>query len=291
MQTEKNIENFVDNFCRLVWKKLRKKGVKGVGVTGSYAGRDYSRSRPDINFAIFAEERTPRLLLEIGQIISDLNEKYSRFFNLRPEYHPDRFVYPWGRNRNKLDLFFKIAIFELKHKDSLMPFGRPGFVVEGHKLSIKMYHGKNCFKHIRISSSNEEVIKGNNLVLSQWTRSIKFTPFSYNLNKDTDLFFNESLVWGKLAVQQFAWVQGIKNGLDYSQKKDRAEIFDKVHNKEKLRKFLELPRKEKEMVGLILDARLNYDNWKNDKKLARKLYLASFHLLKFFLGESEKIRA
>jgi|SRR3989344_1424644 len=287
MKLEKTIKNFVDDTCGLIWQKLNQKGVRGVGVTGSYARGDYSSSRPDVNFAIFAQEETPQLMLEIGQIISGLNSKYSHLVNLRPEYHPDRFVFPWGRDTEKIDLFFKIAVFGLENKDSPMPFGRPGFVIEGHKLSIKIWHGENCFHDVKISSSNEEVIKGNNHVLSQWVKNSKLTPLSYNLSRDTDLFFNESLIWGKLAIQQFAWIQGIKNGLDYAKAKDRAEIFDKVHHKEKLRSFLNLPPSEKNLVNLILDARLNYDKWKNDPKLAEKIYLASTHLLDYFMAESK----
>ncbi len=286
-EIDETIKNFVDDFCNSIWKKLSKAGVEGVGVTGSYARGDYSKARPDINFALFVKETAPKLLLEIGKISSGLNRRYSRYVNLRPEFHPQRFVFPWGRDKNKVDLFFKIAFFLLKEKDSPMPFGRPGFVVEAHKLSLKMWYGKNHFEGVKISSSNEEVIKGNNHVLAQWSKQIRLTPLSYNLDGDTDLFFNESLVWGKLGIQQFAWIQGIKNGLDYSREEDRAKIFDRVHNKEKLRDFFDIPQKEKRMINLILDARLNYDKWKNDKELADKIYLASAHLLNFFLKESE----
>lgn len=288
MNLDELVKQFVDDFCGLVWEKLQDRGVGGVGVTGSYARGDYSKARPDINFAIFAQERTPELLLEIGQITSGLNEKHSQNFNLRPEYHPDRFVFPWGRDKGKTDLFFKIAIFELKDKDSPQPFGRPGFIVEGHKLSIKMWHGKNYFEDVTVSSSNEEVIKGVNYTLPQWFRQIKLTPLSYNLTKDTDLFFNEALVWGKLAIQQYTWIQGIKNGLDYSKEIDRAQIFDKVHHKEKLSTFLKLPEEENDLVNLILEARLNYATWKSDPKLAEKTYLASFHLLSYFLAEAKQ---
>jgi hypothetical protein len=208
--------------------------------------------------------------------------------NLRPDIHPERIVFPWGRDRNKVDLFFKIAIFDLKYKDLTMPFGRPGVVMEGHKKSIKMWHGKNYFEEVKISSSNEEVIKGCHHVLSQWARSIKLTPLSYNLNKDTDLFFNESLSWGKIAILHFAWIQGIKNGLDYSKAEDRVQIFEKVNKKEGLSKFLNIPQKERKMVDLILEARLNYDKWKNNKELSRRIYAASDHLLNFFLNEAKK---
>jgi hypothetical protein len=101
-------------------------------------------------------------------------------------------------------------------------------------------------------------------------------------------FILESLSWGKIAILQFAWIQGIKNGLDYSKAEDRVQIFEKVNKKEGLSKFLNIPQKERKMVDLILEARLNYDKWKNNKELSRRIYAASDHLLNFFLNEAKK---
>lgn len=287
MDNENHIQGFVDEFCKKVWDQLKDVGVKGVGISGSFARGDYSKARPDVNFVIFLAQETPALVLQIGNIASGLNETYSEFFNLRPEYHPERFVFPWGRDKSKSDLFFKIALFQLKDKDLPMPFGRPGYVVEGHKLSIKMWFGDNFFKDVTVSSSNEEVIKGCNFLLPQWIRAIRLAPLSYNLAKDNDLFFNESLVWGKLSIQQYAWIQGIKNGLDYSKESDRAQIFDKIHHKEKLKDFMKLPDKEQRMVNLILEGRLHYNDWKEDKEKAEEIYLSSTHLMDYFLDQAK----
>jgi len=282
------IKEFVDEFCDLVWKELGGKGIKGIGVTGSYARGDYSKTRPDVNFAVFGTSDAA-VSWKIGRVASGLNKKYSQWVNLRPEYHPERFAAPWGRDINKTDLFFKIAFFDVKERDLLMPFGRPGYVLEGHKLSIKMWHGRNLFEDIIVTSSNDEVIKGCNYMYSQWVRAIKLTPLAYDLEQDADLFFGEALVWGKIAVQQYAWVQGIKNGLDYVNDEDRMKIFSRVHDKEKLRGFFKLPRKEQEMVNLILDARKKYQEWKTDSKMAEKLYQSSYHLLNYFWDETKKL--
>ena len=284
MDTEKAFRSFADEFCKQVWEL----DIEGVGVTGSYARGDYSKERPDVNFALFVDKITPELSLQIGEIASNLNNEYSKYFNLRPEFHPARFVFPWGRDEEKQDLFFKIAFFELEKKNAAIPFGRPGYVVEGHKKSIKMWHGKNYLQDTEIKASNAEVLKGATYVLPQWLQKAKFSPLSYNLNQDTELFFNEALVWGKLGIMQYAWIQGIKNGLDYSSDESRAGILEKVHNKKTLRTFLELPKEEMEMVNLILDGRLNYNNWKSDKKRAEEIYLASFHLLELFLKEAQR---
>ena len=289
MNIDKVLSDFVGDFSREVWKRLKSKGVDGVGVSGSYARGNFSKSRPDINFAIFAKKSSSDLLISLGEIASSLDKKYSHLVNLRPDLHPERFAFPWGRDTEKKDLFFKIAIFDLSKKDLPMPFNRPGFIVEAHKSSLKMLHGAHYFGEVEISSSNEEVMKGVNYTLGNWSKKIKYAPISYNLKRDVDLFFNEALSWGKLAVQQYAWVQGIKNGLDYSKSKDRKEIFDKVHNKKLLRTFLELSDDKKKLVELILDARLNYDEWKLNKKKAIEIYKASEILLGYFLDEAKKL--
>ena len=122
-----------------------------------------------------------------------------------------------------------------------------------------------------------------------WSKQVKFAPISYNLKKDMDLFFNEALSWGKVAIQQYAWIQGIKNGLDYSKSSDRKKIFEKIGNKELLRTFFDLPKDTVKAVNLILDARLKYDEWKMDKKKAVEVYKASDRLLKIFSVETEKL--
>ena len=34
------------------------------------------------------------------------NKEYSQYFNLRPEFHPERFVIPWGRDKDKKESSF-----------------------------------------------------------------------------------------------------------------------------------------------------------------------------------------
>jgi len=123
--------------------------------------------------------------------------------------------------------------------------------------------------------------------LQQWAKAIQLTPLSYSSNRDTDLFFNESLSWGKIAIQQYAWIEGVKRGLNFSKHKDRLFIFDKIHNKEKLRGFFHIPSREQKMVNLILDARKKYSLLKNNRVMAVKIYKNAVHLLNFFLSETK----
>jgi predicted nucleotidyltransferase len=285
---EDTINKFINEFCELVYERLKDEGVKGTGITGSFARGDYSSSRTDINFIIFVEKNTPEVSLEIGNIISSFDkEEYTSLFNLRPEFHPERFAYPWARDKNKKDLFFKIAIFDLRDKDFDRPFGRPPYVIEGHKLSIKMIKGNNYLKDIVIDTNNQEVLNGVKQALQQWQRKLNSAPLAYNLNRDTDLFFNECLSWGKIAIMQYVWAQGIKNGLDYTKTEDRLKVFEIINNKEALRDFVELDSPAKEYLNLILDARNHYEEWKEDIKIAKDIYIASANLIQLFLENIE----
>lgn len=283
------MNSFVSDFSEEVWRSLKSKGIEGVGVSGSFARGDFSKGRPDINLAVFAKDPSSNLLLSIGQIASSLHNKYSKEVIFRPDLHPERFVFPWGRDKTKPEVFFKIAVFDFAQKNSAFPFGRPGFVLESHRSSMKMLYGKNYLENIKISSSNEEVLKGCNHMYGIWSKQIKLTPLSYDLENDVDLFFNESLSWGKVAIQQYAWVQGLKNGLDYSKQSDRKQIFEKVGNKKLLRTFFDLAKKDIDAVNLVLDARLKYDEWKFDKDKAIEVYKASSNLLSVFSEETEKL--
>lgn len=286
MQT---IDNFVSTLSKQIWEELNKKGLKGLGISGSYARGDYSKSRPDVNFALFLEEETPEVTLTLGKVVSNLNTNFSSELNLCSDYHPERFIYPFGHDKTKPDIFFKIAIFSIKEKDLPMPFGRPGYVLEGHKLSIKMLYGENYFKDMVVTSNNDQVLKGVLYTLPQWQKQSKLAPLAYNLEKDTDLFFNEAMIWGKIIIQQYAWIQGLKSGLDYSRSEDRAVVFSKIHNKEELRAFIELPENLKKKLNLILDARLNFLQMRDDRAMAETLYLATSDLAGYFIGEAKRI--
>lgn len=284
------VKNFVDDYCRAVWTELQGKGVDGVGVSGSYARGDWSRGRPDINFAVFVENVTPDLLIKIGNIASRLNDTYSKYANLRPELHPHRFVAPWGRDSSKRDVFFKIGVYDESDQNEYHPFGLPSFYAEANQQSLKMWHGRDYLKEIQFHAENKMVLEVVAHAFEDWKPQIEICPLSYNLEEDIDLFFNEAMIWGKLIIQQYAWIQGLKNKLNYKKKDHREEIFDKIHDKRQLRGFVDVPEKQRVMVNLVLDARLNYDSWKNDKEKAYEVYRASFALIELFGEETAKLQ-
>ena len=291
-KTIKSIRRFAQNFADIAWQELRLEGLEGVGVTGSFARKgDFSLSRPDINFAFFTASTSRRFLWKTGRIVTQLGQEYNQFFNLRPEFHPERFAYPFQRDKSKIDLFFKVAFFEKDRRDDPFPFGRPPHVLEGHQLSLQQLHGKNYLAGIKIKTDNANILRSCIYVLSQWQRKIKLAPLSYNLTKDTDLFFNEVLTWGKLAIMQYLWIQGIKQGLDYRRRDSRQKILNLVHHKRELPAFFRKSNgKNLKQINFVLLARDHYQVWKNDLSKAKRLYFIASTLLESFLKEAQKLQ-
>lgn len=285
MDQNQLLAKFSSDFCLSSWNKLKKFGLEGVGITGSYARGDYSKSRPDINFALFIKEQNYRLLLGLGEIVTRLNQKYSRYINFRPRYLPERFIPAWSKDPRKTDLFFKLAFFTKKEKDFPMPFGRPKVIVEGHQISIKNFFGENYLENLKLNITNEEIIKGVEYVLPRWFSQFKLIPLSYNLENSLDELFDESFEWGKMAILNYCWAHAISNGLDCSRKENRMKVFEIVHNKSTVGEFFKLPKKEKGLIDFIFSVRINYNRWKNDKKIAYKTFSATYQLFEYFIKE------
>ncbi len=282
------IKKFVSEFAKQTWESFRDKNLEGIGITGSFSKNKLSAGRPDINFALFVKKTSPLFFLKLGKISSALAYHYKSFFNLRPEFHPERFSFPFYRDPQKADVFFKIAIFEKSKKKEKFPFGRPPHVLEGHKYSFKSLYGVNYLSGLKIKTTNEEVLVAVNYVLKKWSSQLNLAPLSYNLEKDVDLFFNEALVWGKLGLMQGVWLEGIKKGFDYSLSAHRKRVLGLVFDKEKIPTFITVPSNVRKKAEFILDCRRNYNEWKKNKRLAFKLYHASHGILEYFRKEAEK---
>jgi len=292
MVDRKKLDEVVDFLSRKFWKKLKNKYIKGLGIGGSYARGDYSPPRPDINFVFFVNNDSPELYLLVAQIFNKAAEKYSKNFNLRPRSEPEKPASSFQRIGSKPDVFIKISYLLLELKDTPgYPFGRPPFVAESHASSFKLLYGKNYLTKISGQSSNEQVIKGSLVQFRAWNELLRYTPQSYRLPEETDLFFDESLAYGKLLVQQAAWLAGLQEGLDYSQKENREKIIKIVGDKEKLKEYLSrLGPTIQKNAKIILDARLNYEKWKNNPNKAKLVYKASFDLSKELLKIVSKLK-
>jgi len=285
MVDKDKLEEVVEFLSREFWKNLKDKYIKGLGIGGSYARGDYSPSRPDINFIFFVNNDSPELYLIVSQTFNKVAAKYNKDFNLRPRSEPERPASSFKRKSSKPDVFIKISylLFELKDAPGHL-FGRPPFVAEAHASSFKLLYGKNYLTDISGQSSNEQVIKGSLAQFRAWNELLRYTPQSYRLPEETDLFFDESLAYGKLLVMQAAWIAGLKAGLDYSRKEDRGKIIKIVGDKEKLKEYLSrLGPTIQKNAKIILDARLNYGQWKNNLNKAKFVYKASFDLSKELL--------
>lgn len=291
MIRREKLEELVDFLSKEFWESLKDKYIEGLGTAGSYARGNFSPSRPDVNFIFFVSNDTPSLYIFVSKIFNKAVEKFKKDFNLRPRSEPERPTSSFGRISSKPDVFVKISYLLLELKDIPgFPFGRPPFVAESYASSFELLYGRNYLTGITGECFNNQVITGSLGQFRAWSELLRYTPQSYRLPDETDLFFDESLAYGKLLVQQSAWIAGIKEGLDYSKKKNREKIVGVVSDKKELRKYLScLGEETQKNSQVILDARLNYEQWKNNPKKGEFVYKASFELSKALLKIVDEI--
>jgi hypothetical protein len=285
MITKGKLSEAVDFLSQEFWNKLKEKYISGLGIAGSYARGNYSPSRPDINFIFFVNNDSPELYLIVAQIFNKAANKFIKDFNLRPRSEPERPTSSFQSVSSKPDVFIKISYLLLELRDTPgFPFGRPPFVAESHAKSFKLLYGKNYLTGISGECSNKQIIAGSLGQFRAWNELLKYTPQSYRLPKEKDLFFDESLAYGKLLVQQATWLAGIKKGLNYAKKESREKIIGVVSDKRLLGEYLSCLGKEiQKNSQIILEARLNYEEWKNNLKRGEFIYKASFDLSKALL--------
>lgn len=292
MISGRKLQELVDFLAKEFWNGLKDRYIDGLGIAGSYARGNFSPSRPDVNFIFFVNNDLPELYLSVSQIFNNVPEKFKENFDLRPRSEPERPTSSFGRVNSKPDVFVKISYLLLELKDTPgFPFGRPSFVAESHASSFKLLYGKNHLTGISGKCTNDQILAGSLGQFRAWNELLRYTPQSFRLPEETDLFFDESLAYGKLLVQQAAWLAGINEGLDCSKKENREKIIRVVSDKVVLEKYLSIlgDGVEKDS-GVILDARLHYENWKNDPKKAELVYKASFSLSKALLRTVSKLK-
>lgn len=279
METEKEkINLIVKTVVEEFRENLGDEYIDGIGIGGSFARGNYSTSRPDVNVLVFVKKDVADLYLRVASIFDRVSDEFKDEFNIRPRSEPERPTFSYKRNRDKKDIFFKLSYLQLALKDVPgFPFGRPSWVLESHGKSLKMIYGINHLEGIKVVCSNEQVLEGSIKQIRTWRDLLSYTPASYDLSKDLDLFFDESLAYGKLIVQQAAWLAGLLKGLDFSRKADRQEVLNAVFNKKELRSFLAvLGPSIADKVNTILDSRLHYHEWKFNLEKAKNLYRAAY---------------
>lgn len=292
MNEKEKIQKIVQEFIEALWQELGDKYVIGIGLAGSFVRGDFSPSRPDVNVMLFVQEDSPKLYLKINEIFAQLAQKYRKDCNIRPRCEPERITSPFGRDKSKRDLFFKLSFLLTALKDwAEYPYNKPAYHLEGIVKDLEMVFGLNPAAEFKATCSNSWITRFiTREHLKPFIERFRYTPLSYDLTQETDLFFEEVLAYGKMAVAFGAWLAGIKKGLDCSSKEDRKKILNVVFNKGESADYLSVFGPEVvEDAALILEARLHANEWKNDLEKAQKLYKAAFKLTSTLYTHGEEL--
>lgn len=76
--------------------------IECLALTGSYAINKISLDKPDVNiFLCLNEKASADTYIEIGEILTDLVNKYSDYFSIKPEFRPFKFPSPFVEKEPK----------------------------------------------------------------------------------------------------------------------------------------------------------------------------------------------
>lgn len=255
-------------------KKQMGKNLKGITLTGSYVTGKFSPSRPDINFFLFIGPNPPaKTCLALGKVLTWLIEKYDGKFAIRPEFRP--FKYPYPTAKKGLEVFINPLLADLAEKDADPPFGISVPVLNGMSAVRKVTFGPDFLGNLDLTFGKEVIIKSALRDLSIFKLQLMRAPSAYNLNRDYQLLFNESLICGKMAIGWGIEVassdEELKSGAHLKYIKNRKETIDyyKKYYDEKTAKSVEI----------ILEARDKYDSWKKDKQKAFLVFTEAYNLI------------
>jgi len=263
------IDSLVDFFNSEFQTKLGKR-LETVMIVGSYAQGKLSLDRPDINYVIIWKERgTADDYLELGKILADSIQKFLEDFVVRPEFRPYKFSYP--AKRKDKEVFVNISC--LNYFDKHNNFFIPDFVLDGFYQTRKIIFGYDVLANIDITVTKKSVVKNAIAKLSSHKVQLDRIPLVYNINKDSDLIFNESLDHGK----NLAYF-GVELLMTDKQIRDK-EYLTIINDKQKLKEFYSrCCPPALASINTILNSRNNYEKWKNDKIKAIEVYKAAFLL-------------
>lgn len=273
----------LDKMLNELFGGLRKqmgKNLKGITLTGSYATGKFSPSRPDINFFLLLGPNPPaETYLVLGKVLTWLIEKYDGKFVIRPEFRP--FKYPYPIAKKGLEVFINPLLADLAEKDADPPFGISVPVLHGMSAVRKVVFGPDFLGELDLTFGKEIVIKSALRDLSIFKLQLIRAPSTYNLNKDYNLLFNESLICGKMTIGWGVEVASsdkeLKSGAHLEYIKDRKKTIDyyRKHYDKKAAKSIEV----------IFEARDKYNSWKKDKKKAFLVFTEAYNLLSAVWGK------
>ncbi len=247
--------------------------IECLALTGSYAINKMSLDKPDVNiFLCLNEKASADTYIKIGEILTDLVNKYSDYFSIKPEFRPFKFPSPFVKKEP--EVLMNLNICSILDKEGEFPFGVPKSVLIGFLNMQKVVYGKDVLGSLNLNFDKEYIIKVAFRDLPIMRIQLKNAPLAYNLKKDLSLLMNESIVNGKTTAYL-----GVELALtDEELKNNQALEF--IQDKEKMVSFFEkrYSPKTADFVKEILEARKNFNSWKNDKEKVYQTFKAAHNL-------------
>jgi hypothetical protein len=287
-QLKQKIDEMVNEIVDNVASKLGTY-IESITLSGSYATGKMSLERPNINILVFVKPEPPATLyLETGRILYSAGKKYSEFFRFRIDPFPFRFIYPIGNS--DLEVSVNLNFYEIADKDLIMwmtpdkkiraPFGAPEPVIQSFKAMRKVVFGTDVLGNMEFHVTHQDILLNVLREFPTYRLQLTRAPMTYNIDKDYELLATEAIQIGKSCLNSAAAVLLDQESIEQGK---HLELFD---DKKKLLEFLQQngsPNLAK-WAEIILNARDNFLEVKNDKKKVLELYDAAYNVLNIIFG-------
>jgi len=266
------IQKIIDNLIKSITEEL-KDNIIGIGIGGSYNIGKFSQSRPDVNIDIFVKRDSPEFQKKLADVFdkNTQNNEYNVYLDLRPIRNP--IVKEDGK-----DLFVKLTVLDINQMNDERPFDRPAFVMKGRKRNFKLIYGENLLDKLDLNLNLKKIRKQIKQDMDRFIPKLNEIKMQYENEKiNTPTFFNASLGYGKISLQQAIWLA----------EDNEKEVFDLIKNKEKIPDALsDFDSELSELSKFILNCRKNFLEWKNDVTKAEKLWNTSLKFCKILKSKA-----
>lgn len=266
------IKDMVDDLTGKLIKEISDK-TETLTIVGSYAFDKISESCPDINlFLCLKENANAETYLKISNVLTEIINKYSDDFIVRPDFRPFKFPYPFYKG--DYEVFVNLIVVSMKDKKGDFPFGLPKHFLNGIKQARKVLYGSDVLGDTNFDFDKNYLLMAGKLYLNIFKFQLLRAPLSYDMSKDFDLAFNESLKNGKmiayLGVEIVLTEEEIRNG----------EYMKYIANKESMVDFYKerYGKAASQFVVFLLQARDNYGAWKKNKRKAKDTFKMAYGL-------------
>ena len=274
---QKEISGAIDSLVRKIVKNLSEElgyCLESVTLIGSYTIGKISSERPNVNFLIFTKPNvSANEYLKIGEIFYSVSKKYLNYFSVKIDSPPFRTGFPIGNK--ELQLVLSPNVLNIVQKNDNPPFGVPLNVLEGMKSTRKIVFGNDLLKDINVKYTKKDVTNWAFFDIGIIYRNqLIRAPLSYDVTEHLNLLADESLEIGKVALM---WGTEMFLSEDDWRKGKHIEL---IKNKEEMIEFYNsINEKLGKDATVVLDARLNFHQYKTNKVKAYKLYNSAYNLI------------